>query len=399
MLHTLPLSRLSLLLLMLAAACSGESPTAITDADLAITADHPAGARQALARKFARALTDPDFRSYVQSELAASRHPEGKIHLGRFMRGQSGRAARALGAAESEVRGAEALEVYFPVPEHRNAWDGGADVMVGTIGADGEIPVGFDLRGQRRPLDPAAPPAVPVLAVVPAETDFDALEREGFSAAKACPDCGDGSGDNGGGGGGSVTPGLYIRASHLNETFESWLKGKPEIEVLVLGQKGSTDSLTSYQCAGNFGPGAYYFDQNSVDWSGTALLMNQNQLDSYNAQHPGQALRLFFLEDDDTPCEIKSNNSDLKRLLSAVDSAVKGVSGGRSEDGSLQDVYKAYQAAQKIFSVLASAIKTNDDLIGNAVEDVTTSERYPGYNWIIKADNGVTNGYVKLEMR
>src|SRR5690606_17779898 len=135
MLHTLPLSRLSLLLLMLAAACSGESPTAITDADLAITADHPAGARQALARKFARALTDPDFRSYVQSELAASRHPEGKIHLGRFMRGQSGRAARALGAAESEVRGAEALEVYFPVPEHRNAWDGGADVMVGTIGA------------------------------------------------------------------------------------------------------------------------------------------------------------------------------------------------------------------------------------------------------------------------
>jgi hypothetical protein len=48
---------------------------------------------------------------------------------------------------------------------------------------------------------------------------------------------------------------------------------------------------------------------------------------------------------------------------------------------------------------MASAIRTNDDLIGNAVEDVTTTERYAGYNWIIKGADGRTNGYVKLEMR
>ena len=215
----------------------------------------------------------------------------------------------------------------------------------------------------------------------------------------ACQDCEPEGGIGSGGGGSSITPGLYLRTSHLNESFESWLKGSPEIEVLVLGQKGSTDSLTRYQCAGNFAPGAYYFDQNSLDWSGTALLMSQTQLDAYNAQHPGQAVRLFFMEDDDTSCEIRANNTDLRQLLTAVDSLVKGLAGGHSEQSATGKAFRYFAAAQKLVSVVASAIKTNDDLIGNAVEDVTTTERYTGYNWIIKGQNGRTNGYVKLEMR
>ena len=387
----------TLLFLILGAACAGDLPT--TESELGVASAGSDQPREALARRLARALADSAFRAEVQAALAASGHPEGKIHLGRFLRAAGGRAARAVGANPSELSRSEKLEVYFPVPAHRSAWRGGADVLVGTIGGDAEQPVGFDTRGQRLPLDRNTPPVVPVLAVVPLETDFG-REGSGLSAAKACPGCGDDEGGGYGGGGGStLAPGLYIRTSHLTESFESWLKGSPEIEVLVLGQKGASDSLTKYQCAGNFAPAPYYFDQNSLDWSGTAMIMSQAQLDAYNAQHPGQAVRLFFMEDDDTSCEIRANNTDLRQLLTSVDSLVKGFSGGRAEDSATVKAFRYYRTAQKLLSIVASVIKTNDDLIGNAVEDVTTTERYAGYNWIIKGANGQTNGYVKLEMR
>ncbi len=385
-----------LLLLVLGAACAGETPT--IESDLSVASGGPDRPREMLAQRMARALADSGFRAEFRAALDASTHPEGKIHLGRFLRAENGRAARALGAGAEEIGRAERLEAYFPVPSHRASWRGGLDVLVGTIGSDAERPIGYDLRGQQHLLDRSGPPAVPVLAVVPLETDFGP-EGAGPSMEMACQDCEPEGGIGSGGGGSSITPGLYLRTSHLNESFESWLKGSPEIEVLVLGQKGSTDSLTRYQCAGNFAPGAYYFDQNSLDWSGTALLMSQTQLDAYNAQHPGQAVRLFFMEDDDTSCEIRANNTDLRQLLTAVDSLVKGLAGGHSEQSATGKAFRYFAAAQKLVSVVASAIKTNDDLIGNAVEDVTTTERYTGYNWIIKGQNGRTNGYVKLEMR
>ena len=41
-----------------------------------------------------------------------------------------------------------------------------------TARDDGEAPVAYDTQGRRRLLDPRTPPATPVLAVVPVETDF-----------------------------------------------------------------------------------------------------------------------------------------------------------------------------------------------------------------------------------
>jgi len=167
----------------------------------------------------------------------------------------------------------------------------------------------------------------------------------------------------------------------------------------VLGQKGASDSLTSYQCGGEQAAGAYRFDQNSLDWSGSALVMSRAQLDAYEAQHPGKALRLFFMEDDDTPCQIRADNADLRELITTVDSLVRGYAGGKDVPDGLGSIYRNFSIAQKLYAVAASAIRSNDDLIGNAVEDVTTTERYPGYNWIIKGEDGRSNGYVKLEMR
>ena len=78
-----------------------------------------------------------------------------------------------------------------------------------------------------------------------------------------------------------LTPGLYMAKSHLNETFEGWLKGSPEIEILVMGQNGTTDSLTSYQCVGERMSGSYWFDQDGKDWSGNVLLFSTAQFDKY----------------------------------------------------------------------------------------------------------------------
>ena len=388
-------------LLILAAACAGEGlPTAPAgDADASLSAAAAAApAREQLARRLAQALAEPTFRSYLRAQLDTSGHDEGKVRLADLLTAADGRGLQALARADGgraltsgELHASEAIEVYLPVPAHRRAWRGGPGLLVGTIGADGEVPVAFDLRGRRIALDPGSPPPTPVLAVVPLESELGPGRHSRPQLAAACiTECGDGSGSVGS---------LYLTASHLRESFESWLKGKPEIEVLVLGQKGASDSLTSYQCAGERGAGAYYFDQNSLDWRGSALIMSRAQLDAYNTQHPGQALRLFFMEDDDTPCQIRANNADLRELITTVDSLARGYAGGKDVPGGLGSIYRHFAIAQKIYSVVASAIKSNDDLIGNAVEDVVTTEQYPGYNWIIKGEDGRTNGYIKLEMR
>src|SRR5207253_8037029 len=131
-------------------------------------------------------------------------------------------------------------------------------------------------------------PRPPLIAVVPVETDFSTTP-----AAIECLSCG------------SLWlppppptgPGLYLTKAHFVDDFEGWLKGGPEFEVHILGQKGQTDSLTDYQCAGEKQPAPYYFDQNALDWSGRVMLFSKVQLDAYNAAHPGQNIRVFVVED------------------------------------------------------------------------------------------------------
>src|SRR5687768_17163872 len=391
----MPRSFLPSTFLILSLACTGAELTTEPPAIGAAAAASPAAEepREVLAARVARALRDSAFRAEVHRALAGSRHPEGKVQLSAFLEG-SARARAVLARAGSrplkaaELAAGEQLEIYLPVPAHRAAWRGGADILVGSIGQDGTTPVAFDASGRRTQLDAAQPPVTPVLAVVPLESDL--AERPGAaSPAGICTSC-EGS---------STAGGLYMTASRLSETFESWLKGRPEIEVLALGQQGASDSLTSYQCGGERATGAYYFDQNNLDWSGSALVMSRTQLDAYAAQHPGQALRIFFMEDDDTPCQIRANNADLRELITTVDSLVRGYAGGKEVPGDIGSLYRHFAVAQKLYSVVASAIKSNDDLIGNAVEDVVTTERQAGFNWIIKGDDGRTNGFIKLEMR
>lgn len=362
-----------------------------------VAAPGTAGPRpERLARLFAVALHSPGFRGYLKSQLDASPFPEHKIQLQRFLAAPDRRALRDVAElngtteadVEQEARAAIPLEVYLPVPAQRAAWNGDENVLVATAIQDREAPVAFSPDGRRSILSPDTPPETPVIAVVPVETDFDTPPDR-----TTCLDCGSG------GGGSTSSIGLFMTKSHFDDDYEGWLRGDPEYEIHVLGQSGSTDSLTDYQCAGEHAGGPYAFDQNGNDWTGSVLLFSQQQLDSYKAAHPGQALRVLALEDDDTACKIITNKDDLNRIFKVVDSVYFKNTGGRDTTITSVKFYKAARIIRNIWTLIASFIKTNDDLIGTAIEDKVVGTFYPGFNWIVKGQNNITHGWLGLEMR
>jgi hypothetical protein len=353
-----------------------------------------------LARRLALALADPAFRAALKAELERSPFVEHKLQLQSFLRASNRRAlkevARLSGTAESTVEAdanqAIPLEIYFPVAAHRATWTGGPGLLVASAREDHEAPVAYDVSGRRQVLSPDAPPATPVLAVVPVETDFSPA---GQAAPMECTTCG-------GGGGGTPTPpaGLYMKYSHFVQDFEGWFKGDPEFEVHILGQSGATDSLKDYQCAGGAAGGYYHFDQNNLDWTGSVLLFTQAQLNSYKTAHPSQNFRIVALEDDDTGCVIKFDSDRFKSMLTTIQTQYPNLTGTKDTTSStLMKYVKRANALQKILSAAYSFITTKDDLIGNAIEDVVVGQSYPGANWIVKGENNVTNGWLKLEMR
>ena len=392
------------------AACTDRTPVNPPPAGDAAVVTGRAGAPkpERLARLFARALRNPVFRAYLKAQLDASPFAEHKLQFQTFLGANGGRARRYVadenGEPEAgitrEAGAAIALEAYFPVPAHRAAWTGDENVLVATGITDRDVPVAFDPQGRRRLLDPDTPPETPVIALVPVETDFTGTPERLI----VCPDCG----DTGGGGGGitpdvqpsAPPPGLYMTKSHFVQDFEGWLKGAPEFEVHILGQKGLTDSLLSYQCAGEHSGTPYYFNQDNLDWSGSVMLFSKTQLDQYNAAHPGQNMRVFVVEDDDTPCEIKTGADAFKSLTTAVDAANEAQTAGKDTTSStLAKIWKYATAFYKLLNAAASLIMTNDELVGNAVQDVIVGEYYPGFNWIVKGANNVTNGWINLEMK
>jgi hypothetical protein len=388
---------------VLLAACSERtSPDPLPDQPNDTPAALPAGpaasnaARERLARRLALALADPHFRGRLKRELDRSPIRERKLHLQRFLTGADRLALRELArlgrdtdaAGETDLLGAIPLEVYLPVPAHRQSWPGDERILVATAKADGEAPVAYTTAGERLVLDPVLPPATPVLAVVPVETDFDRVEPAEHLLG-------------GNSGGGSSPPaGLYMTYSHFVETFEGWLKGAPEFEVHMLGQAGASDSLQSYSCAGEQAGGYYRFNQDNLDWSGNVLLISQNQINSYKAVHPNQNMRLFVVEDDDTACQIKTDVNRFKAVVTAVESAYPTLTGGRDTTGSnLQRWWRRANALQRIIKAVAGFIVTNDELVGNGVETAVAGVFYPGANWVIKGENNKTNGWVNIIMR
>jgi hypothetical protein len=368
---------------------AGPAPSAVpgkTDDERAI--------RERLARHFARAMSDPGFRTYVKAELDRSTVREHKLQFQRFLGWHNRRTLRELArlngepesGIEADARQAIPLELYLPVPAHRARWTGDENILVATQREDREAPVAYDVRGHRQVLRADAPPDTPVLALVPVETDFDPPSAAPFICCS--------------GGGPTPPAGLYMTSSHFVQDFEGWLKGSPEYEIHILGQSGATDSLTSYQCAGEHAGGYYAFDQNNLDWSGSVLLFSQAQLDAYRSQHPGQNFRIVAFEDDDGACSIRLDGTRFKALQTTLQNNYGNLTGSKdTTSGALIKIVKRANALQKLLRAAYSFITSQDDLIGNAIEDVVLGEFHTGFNWIVRGENNVTNGWLKLQMR
>jgi hypothetical protein len=356
-----------------------------------------------LAQRLALALRRSEVRAALRDALTASPHPEGKVHFQWLALAEGGRLARELADAaghrptevDQDLADAMSLEVYFPIEAHRDQWDGGPDLLVATAIRDGDTPVAFDPEGRRLLLHPDRPPTLPVLALVPAEHRYtgayptSAAIWEIWEGDNSQPPVGS-----------SATTGLFMSYAEFVGTFESWFKGKPEFEVHMLGPSGpNTGTLTTLQCAGEQAGGPYWFDQNETTWSGQVLLFSQAQFDRFRSQYPGHALRILVLEDDDTACVIKHNSASLDRMIQAADALYRGRTSGRDTAFSIEKEYKNAKSLWSFITALASWIKTDDDIVGTAIEDVVVGTRWPRANWIVKAENNVTNGGIRLEMR
>jgi hypothetical protein len=390
-------------------ACDRPAPTAVNEETTPASASAAATQRltertamDRLARRVARALADPDFRAYIKGELDRSPFVEHKLQFQNFLTRSDRRALRQLArlsaesesAVQADAAAAIPLEIYFPVPGHRAGWTGGPDILVASAREDREAPIAYDVKGRRQVLSPDTPPSTPVLAIVPVETDFGLEGPASFAVAPPPPPPPP-----------PIPPpppptGLFMTYSHFVQDFEGWFKGDPEYEIHILGQAGTSDSLTDYQCAGKPAGGDYAFDQNSLTWTGRVLLFSQVQLSNYRAAHPNQNFRIIALEDDDTGCVIKFDSNRFKNLLITLQNQYPNLTGGKDTSSStLGKFVKKANALQKILRAAYSFITTQDDLIGNAVEDVVVGRFYPGANWIVKGENNVTNGWIKLEMR
>jgi hypothetical protein len=75
------------------------------------------------------------------------------------------------------------------------------------------------------------------------------------------------------------------------------------------------------------------------------------------------------------------------------------LTGGRESGTTIGRIWKRAHAIQQLLKALASLIKTDDELIGNAVESAVVGEFYPNSNWVIKGDGNRTNGWIKLVMK
>ena len=354
-----------------------------------------------LARRFAIALRDDAFRATVVGSLDNSTEAEGKVHLQAFLGSNRGAMRRRLAelssepqsAIDADLAGSPAIEIYLPVPEHRLRWRGEPNVLVATAERDRDAPVAFNPAGARFLLDPDQPPPTPVIALGVAETRFT---EQGIGLVE-CETC-----FGGGDGGGSpsvVSAGLYMTYAKFDQTYEGWLKGDPEFEVHVLGQDGGSNVMKSYQCAGEKAGVPYQFDQNGTAWSGSVLLFSQAQLDAYKAQHPNQAVRVFILEDDDGACVIKTDSARVDRMFQQIVATYGDLTGGK--DSTIVSV-KTFRKAFSLLKLLKSAwsvITTQDDVVGTAIEDVVAGESAPNANWIVKGENSITHGAIRLEMR
>lgn len=406
-----------LALLILLGACQVE-PGSESQGDLGqwSSASAMADARhdlEELAHDLAVALGDQGTRARLLTEFRGSRHQEGKVdaeHL--VMRRTNGLgaaiAARA-GRPESDIlpriRSFGRLEIYLPVKAHRDHWNGGADVIVATSLTEDETPIGFDTEGRPVELSLNAPPDRPVIAIVPAESPISGLESApatstGPQFATCGEDCtppcsGDtcgGTGDDGSSGGDAsaggytaFTQGIYMNYLHMSDLHEPWIRGSPEIEVMLIGPTEATGQFGAELAgipAGETVSAPRMFNMNYNTWEqggNGVLVASKADLDRIRSQYPDwypdsmKAFAITVWEDDLAPGII---NDPASKYNAAI------VASGMVLAGYYWAVYQEEQWGGAIFALGALALlKTSIGANAFGGEDDFAGTMVTGAKW------------------
>lgn len=396
---------LALAFTLAVAACGARDVPTTSPLTTVPAATGAASAQERLTAALARALGDPAVRAHFKRRLDASHAPEGKLQFQALLRSDQAMLLPAIARADAanvaellaELDAARPLEVYLPVEAQRLAWSGDDRFLVATLEHDGDAPVAYDASGHRSVLSAVTPPSIPVIALVPQETDFTRGHPE---LASSCFDLCDDDGANGTGGTtASPSPGsgLVITQSHFTDDYESWLKGKPEFEYHVYGVDDIGQSV-QLACTGERAGGLYSWDQNTLDWTGSAMLLSASDQAAYQAQHPDAPVRIVAWEDDDQACVDRVDVTSVSQVLAAVDAAYNAWTSGAVDPWYVRGI-KAAPSTFNLLRTLHNIIATNDDLIGNAVESSIAGSAPGGANWTVKTDGTRTVGWFTTAYR
>jgi hypothetical protein len=380
-----------------------------------------------IARLVALSLSTKPARQALKHDLRAAPFREHKLELGPYLRSANGKKLLASmvavgGGDETSIfttlNAIRRLELYMPVPNHRERWTGKADVLVASQLDESAPIVAFDEQGNEVAVDAKAPPSQPTLSIVPVETRFDApmdlrrsrnvrdengeaigtLEQVDLRPASLIA-CGESCGGGGGGGGTPpIPPGLYLEFSRLIDAKEPWPRGDPEIEVHIHGPSSTAaprygdDLSCSGEHAGDY---RKVFDQNGNFWEGRVMLYSNDETLTYVNKFK-EGFHIIFWEDDNEPCTLKY---DANALLSLIQSAATatGAVAVKLIPGAPWYVVAGLFVAQ-MFSNPAPWLLTNDDFLGVAVDQRQVGSPYPTNTHVIM-DGTTLNGRATIVYR
>lgn len=371
------------------AACTDGAHAPFQTGEAAVLAQDvsvPAGQR--VAQLLALALREPSARGIFHRASSNSPVKEGKLFLAGFLGGEGTpilqAMARAGGLSTADVQALLAqtgpVEIYLPVPEHRAAWTGGDNVIVGYTERDHAQPYGFDLNGRAVELSADEAPATPTIMVTFAES-FNA-QGVAHGSRVAAP-------------AGALQPrfttltttftGVWVDSIKTVEDFEGWPNGHPEFEIHV--QNGNTratvncsDGLRSVE--------PYHFDMNGTSHAHPVLAAQESDLPQ------GVPIVIAMYEDDDTPCVIKDDKDYVKLATDALTNAASAYRGLTSKECVNGEWIMQLSAAWTAFMSLASG---NDEFVGVAsgVENIDGTDRH----FFLKNTAMANQGVLRLQWK
>lgn len=232
-----------------------------------------------VARALAMSLSDPRVAEALYARVHGSTLREGRLDLAgltgvapgsratgtSLLTSMSREGGADVDAAVRQVVDLSLVDVYFPVPAHRESWKPGSELLVAYApGENAQALPAFNARGEQVLLDLKAAPSTPVLIVTPTEGVESRTPGASRFMVVCDVDCIDGGGGGGGGGGyGGITYAPRYRSAQgygLSERIiehqvlpdvEYWFEGGPETGVSIISHQpspynASVPMLTNY---------------------------------------------------------------------------------------------------------------------------------------------------------